>query len=145
MPLSFPCDQLVSHQHISHLFVRAMAAAGLSLRKSGKSMAKSSNQSLSPTFEQVAEDESHSQSSARDLTLPQQHQQTSTQTQPASSSLEQPQVGLGQHQPTGNDRTPTPTRFPVQYQPAGNDLTSSARANATSDAIAEAQLTHLIS
>ena len=55
------------------------------------------------------------------------------------------QVGLGQYQPTGNDRTPTPTRFPVQYQPAGNDLTTSARANTNSDAIAEAQLTHLIS
>ena len=131
-----------------------MAAAAL--RKSGKSRAKSSNQSWSPNSEQVAEDESHShvlvlasehqqQSSASDLTLPQQHQQTGIQTQPASSSLDQPQVGLGQYQPTGNDRTPTPTGFPVQYQPAGNDLTTSAGANANSDAIAEAQLTHLIS
>ena len=132
VPLSFLSDQLVSQQHISHLFVRAMAAAGLGLRKSGKS-----------NFEQVAEDESHSpvlvlasehqqQWSASDLTLPQQHQQTAVQMQSASSSLDQPQVGLEQYQPTGNDRTPTPTRFPVQYQPAGKDLTTSAGANANS-------------
>ena len=63
--------------------------------------------------------------------------------QPASSSLDQPQVGSGQSQPTGNDQTPTPTRFPVQ--PAGNDFATSAGANANSDAIAEAQLTHFVS
>ena len=121
--------------------VRAMAAAGW--RKSGKSRAESSNQSWSPISEQVTEDESHSpalvlasehqqQSSASDLTLPQQHQQTGFQTQPASTSLDQPQVGSGQYQPTGNDQTPTPTGLPVQYQLAGNDLTPPAGANANS-------------
>ena len=34
---------------------------------------------------------------------------------------------------------------PVQYQPAGNDLTPPAGANSSSDGIAKAQLTHLIS
>ena len=60
MPLSFLCDQLVSQQHISHLFVQAMAAAGLGLRKSVKSRAKSSTQGWSPNSGQAAEDESGS-------------------------------------------------------------------------------------
>ena len=59
--------------------------------------------------------------------MPQQHQQTGLQTQPASSSLDRTQVRSG------------------QYQPTGNDLTTSAGANANSDAIVEAELTHLFS
>ena len=87
--------------------------------------------------------EHQQQSSATDLTLPQQHQQTSIQTQPASSSLDQPQVGSGQYQPTGNDQTPTGAS--VVYQSSGNGLTPPAEANTNSDAIVNAQLTHLIS
>ena len=61
VPLSFFCDLLVSQQHISHLdFFEAMAAAGLGLRKSGKSRAKSSNQGWSPNSGQDAEHESTS-------------------------------------------------------------------------------------
>ena len=77
------------------------------------------------------------QSSSSGLTLPQQHQQTGTQMQP--------QGGLGQYQPTGNDQTPTPKGTPVVYQPSGNGLTLPAGANANSDAVVNAQLTHLIS
>ena len=87
-----------------------MAAAGLGLRKSGKSRAKSSNQSWSPNFEQVAEDvsrnpvlvlasEHQQQSSANNLTLPpQQNQHAGTLTQSASP-LDQPQDGSVQYQP----------------------------------------------
>ena len=85
----------------------------------------------------------NSSPSATDLTLPQQHQQTSIQTQPASSSLDQPQVGSGQYQPTGNDQTPTGAS--VVYHSSGNGLTPPAEANTNSDAIVNAQLTHLIS
>ena len=80
--LSFLCDQLVSQQRISHLFVQAMAAAGLGLRKSGKSRAKSSTQGWSPNSGQAVEHESGSfvdvlvseqgqHSSSSGLTLPQ--------------------------------------------------------------------------
>ena len=108
MPLSFLCDLLVSQQHISHLFVRVMAAAGLGLRKSGKSRAKSSNQGWSPNSGQAAEHESGSSvdvlvseqgqhSSSSGLTLPQQqHQQVGSQTQSASS-MDQLQNGLVQY------------------------------------------------
>ena len=61
------------------------------------------------------------------------------------SSLDQPQDGSGQHQHTGNDQTPIPTGAPVVYQPSGNDLKPPAGANADSDAIVNAQLTHLVS
>ena len=45
--LVFLCVSLVSQQHISHLFVRAIAAAGAGLRNFGKFRAKSSNQGWS--------------------------------------------------------------------------------------------------
>ena len=132
-----------------------MAAAGLGLRKSGKSRAKSSNQSWSPNFEQVAEDESHSpvlmlasehqqQSSASGLTLPQQNQQAGTLTQSASS-LDQLQNGLVQYPPSGNDREPPTTDALGQYQPAGNNETPLAGDDLNSNVIVNAQLTHLIS
>ena len=115
-----------------------MAAAGLGLRKSGKSRAKSSTQGWSPNSGQAAEHESgrvvdvlvseqgqHSSSSG--LTLPQQeNQQAGSQTQSASS-MDQLQNGL------------------VQYQPAGNNETPLAREDLDSDVIVNAQLTHLIS
>ena len=56
----FLCDLLVSQQHISQLFVQAMAAAGLGYRKSGKNRARSSNQGWSPNSGQAAHDESGS-------------------------------------------------------------------------------------
>ena len=101
-------------------------------------------ESRNPALVLVSEHEQ--QSSASNLTLPyQQDQQIGKQTQSASTPLDQPQGGSGQYQPSGNDQTPTPTGVPVQYQPAGNDLTPPSGANANSDAIAEAALTHLIS
>ena len=155
VPLSFLCVSLVSQQHISHLFVRAMAAAGLGLRKSGKSRAKSSTQSWSPNSSQAAEDQSGSfvdvlvserdqQSSSSGLTLPQQNQQAGTLTQPASS-LDQLQNGLVQYQPSGNDLEPPTTDALGQYQPAGNNETSLAGDDLNSNVIVNAQLTHLIS
>ena len=87
-----------------------MAAAGLGLRKSGKSRAKSSNQGWSPNSGQDAEHESWSivdvlvseqgqHSSSSGLTLPQQqNQQAGSQTQLASS-MDQLQNGLVQYQP----------------------------------------------
>ena len=138
MPLPFLCDQLVSQQHISHLFVRAMAAAGLGLRKSGKSRAKSSTQGWSPNSGQSAEDQSgvfvdvlvseqgqHSSSSG--LTLPQQqNQQAGSQTQSASS-MDQLQNGLVQYQPSGSNPEPRTANALGQYQPAGNNETPLAR------------------
>ena len=56
--LSFVFRWFPSNTFLICLF-EAMAAAGLGLRKSGKFRAKSSNQSWSPNFEQVAENESH--------------------------------------------------------------------------------------
>ena len=114
-----------------------MAAAGL--RKSGKSKAKSSNESWSPNSGQVTEDgprnpalvlasEHEQQPPACYLTLPQlRSEQTRMQTQSATSLLDQPQGGSGQHQPTGNN----PTSL------AGDDLNSTA--------ISDAQLTPPIS
>ena len=132
--------------------------AALAFRRSTKNTpSRSSNQSWATNSGQVAEEESRNpalvlvseheqQSSASNLTLPyQQDQQIGLQTQSASTPLDQPQGGSGQYQPSGNDQTPTPTGVPVQYQPSGNDLTPPSGANAFSDAIAEAPLTHLIS
>ena len=108
-----------------------MAAAGL--RKSGKSRAKSSTQGWSPNSDQAADDQSGSfvdvrvseheqQSAASILTLPQQqNQQAGTQTQSASS-LDQPQNGSVQYQPSANLEPPT-VRTPGQYQPARNNET----------------------
>ena len=119
-------------------------------------LGRTSQQSWSPNSGQSAENESGSsvdvlvseqgqQSSSSGLTLPQQYQQTGTQMQSAFLPLDQPQGGSGQDQSTGNDQTPTPMGAPVVYQPSGNDLTPPAGANANSDAIVDAQLTHLIS
>ena len=147
---------MVSEQHISHLFVRAMAAAGLGLRKSGKSRAKSSNKGWSPNSGQAAEHESGSfvdvlvseqgqHSSSSGLTLPQQQmQQAGSQTQSASS-MDQPQNGLVQYQPSGTNPEPPTANALGQYQPSGNNETPLAREDLNSDAIVNAQLTHLIS
>ena len=103
--LVFLCVPLVSQQHISQLFVRAMATAGLGYRRSGKNRARSSNQGWSPNSGQDAEHESGSfvdvlvseqgqHSSSSGLTLPQQqNQQVGSQTQSASS-MDQLQNGL---------------------------------------------------
>ena len=131
-----------------------MAAAAL--RRSAKTTpSRSSNQSWSPNSGQVTEDGSRNpalvlaseqqQSSASNLTLPQQqNQQAGTQTQPASS-MDQPQNGLIQYQPTGTNPEPPTVRTLGQYQPAGNNETPLAREDLNSDAIVDAQLTHLIS
>ena len=129
MPLSFLCDLLVSQQHISHCLFEAMAAAGLGLRKSGKSRAKSSNQGWSPNSGQAAEHESGSfvdvlvseqgqHSSSSGLTLPQQqNQQAGSQTQSASS-MDQLQNGLVQYQPSGtNPEPPTANAWVSTSQP----------------------------
>ena len=63
--------------------------------------------------------------------------------QSAFPPLDQPQGGLGQYQPAGNEKTPTPTGAPLVYQPSGNGLTLPAPANANSDNVVNAQLTHL--
>ena len=131
-----------------------MAAAAL--RRSAKTMpSRSSNQSWSPNSGQVTEDGSRNpalvlaseqqQSPASNLTLPQQqNQQAGTQTQPASST-DQPQNGLIQYQPTGSNPGPPTVRTPGQYQPAGSNETPPAGEDLNSDAIVDAQLTHLIS
>ena len=133
-----------------------MAAAGLGLRKSGKFRAKSSNQGWSPNSGQDAEHESgtfvdvlvskqgqHSSSSG--LTLPQQqNQQAGSQTQ-STSSMDQLQNGLVQYQPSGSNPEPPTAYASGQYQPAGNNETPLAREDLNSDAIVDAQLTHLIS
>ena len=132
-----------------------MAAAGLGLRKSGKSRAKSSTWGWSPNSGQATEDKPRSladvlvseqsqQSSSSGLTLPQQNQQAGSQTQSASS-LDQQQNGLVQYQPSGSNLEPLTTNALGQYQPAGNNETPLARDDLNSDVIVNAQLTHLIS
>ena len=131
---------------------RVQALAFASLASPG---AKSSTQGWSPNSGQAAEDESGSfvdvfvseqgqQSSSSGLTLPQQHQQTGTHMQ-ATSSLDQPQGGLVQYQPTGNNPAPPITDALGQYQPAGNNETPLAGDDLNSNVIVNAQLTHLIS
>ena len=79
------------------------------------------------------------------LTLPQQqNHQVGSQTQSASS-MDQPQNGLIQYQPSGTNPEPPTVRTPGQYQPAGNNETPLAGEDLNSDAIVDAQLTHLIS
>ena len=132
-----------------------MAAASAGLRKSGKSRAKSSNQGWSPNSGQDAELESASlvdvfvseqgqHSSSSSLALPQQqNHQAGTQMQP-DSSMNQPQSGLIQYQPTGTNPEPPTVRTLDQYQPSGNnEMLAGVVLN--SDAIVDAQLTHLIS
>ena len=111
---------------------------------------------LSPNSGQVIEDGSRNpakvlvsehaqQSSASNLTLPQQHdQQTGIQTQSASS-LDQPQNGLVKYRPSGNNPEPLTADALGQYQPAGNNETPPAGAKSNSTAIVNAQLTPIIS
>ena len=84
------------------------------------------------------------QSSSSCLKLPQQNQQAGTQMQSASS-LDQLQNGLVQYQPSGSNPEPPTANALGQYQPAGNNETPLARDDLNSDAIVDAQLTHLIS
>ena len=131
-----------------------MAAAGLGLRKSGKSRAKSLTQGGSPNWSQsekyqsgsfadVLVSEQGQQSSSSSLTSPQQNQQAGSQTQSASS-LDQLQNGLVQYQPSGSNPEPPTANALAQYQPAGNNETPLAWDDLNSDVIVEAQLTHLI-
>ena len=59
--------------------------------------------------------------------------------------MDQPQNGLIQYQPTGTNPEPPTVRTLDQYQPAGNNETPLAGEDLNSDAIVDAQLTHLIS
>ena len=145
MPLSLLCCQLVSQQHISHLFVRTMAAAAL--RRSAKSTpSRSSNQSWSPNSGQVTEDgprnpasvlasEHEQQSSTSSITLPQQQNQQAGKRTQSAYSLDQPQIGLVQYQPTGNNPEPPTTDALGQYQPAGNTETPLAGDDLNSNVI----------
>ena len=131
-----------------------MAAAAL--RRSAKTTPnRKSTQSWPSNSDQVTEDGSRTpalvlaseqqQSSASMLALPQQqNQQVGSQTQSASS-MDQLQNGLGQYQPSGTNPEPPTVRTPGQYQPAGNNETPLAGEDLNSDAIVDAQLTHLIS
>ena len=79
------------------------------------------------------------------LTLPQQqNQQAGSQTQ-STYPMDQLQNGLVQYQPSGNNLEPPAANALGQYQPAGNNETPLARDDLNSDAIVNAQLTHLIS
>ena len=59
--------------------------------------------------------------------------------------MNQPQSGLIQYQPTGTNPAPPTVRTLDQYQPAGHNETPLAGEDLNSDAIVDAQLTHLIS
>ena len=59
--------------------------------------------------------------------------------------MDQLQNGLVQYQPSGTNPEPPTTHASGQYQPAGNNETPLAREDRNSDAIVNAQLTHLIS
>ena len=121
-----------------------MAAAGF--LHSSKSGEKSSTQGWSPNSGQVGEDASRNpylvlaseheqQSSASNLTLPQQQNQLGgTQTQSASL-LDQPQNGSVQYQPTGNNPEPPTTDALGQYQPTGNNETPLAGDDLNSNVI----------
>ena len=81
------------------------------------------------------------QSSASILAFPQQqNQQAGAQTQSASS-LDQPQIGSVQYQPTGNNLEPPTTDALGQYQPAGNNETPLAGDDLNSDVIVDAAVT----
>ena len=131
-----------------------MAAAAL--RRSAKTTrSKSSDQSWPPNSGHVTEDGSRNpalvlpseqqQLSASILTLPQQqNQQAGTQMQFAYS-MDQPQIGSDQYQPTGNNPEPPTTDASGQYQPAGNNETPIAGDDLNSNVIVYAQLTHVFS
>ena len=59
--------------------------------------------------------------------------------------MDQLQNGLIQYQPSGTNPEPPTAHASGQYQPAGNNETPLAREDLNSDAIVDAQLTHLIS
>ena len=59
--------------------------------------------------------------------------------------MNQLQNGLGQYQPSGTDPEPPTVHAQGQYQRAGNNDTPLEREDLNSDAIVDAQLTHLIS
>ena len=59
--------------------------------------------------------------------------------------MDQPQNGLIQYQPTGTNPEPPTVRTLGQHQPAGNNETPLTGEDLNSDAIVDAQLTHLIS
>ena len=59
--------------------------------------------------------------------------------------MDQLQNGLVQYQPSGTNPEPPTANALGQYQPAGNNETPLAREDLNSDAIVNAQLTHLIS
>ena len=114
-----------------------------------------STQSWPPNSGQVTEDGSrnpalvlaseHEQQSASILTLPQQqNQQAGTRTELASS-LDPPQTGSVQYQPTGKNPEPPTTDALGQYQPTENNETPLAGDDLNSNVIVNAQLTHLIS
>ena len=63
----------------------------------------------------------------------------------AASSLDQPQGGLFQYQPLGNNPAPPTVDALGQYQPTEKNETSLAGDDLNSDVIVNAQLTHLIS
>ena len=67
-----------------------------------------------------------------------------SQTQ-STSSMDQLQNGLVQYQPSGSNPELPTAHASGQYQPAGNNETPLAREDLNSDAIVDAQLTHLIS
>ena len=111
----FPVCSLVSQKHISHLFVRAMAAAGLP--KSGKSKAHRSPNSVGlPTLDKLqkmtrgAPQQCSTPSQQPPVMLPQpQNVLTGLGTRLATSLLDQPQGTHVQYQPSGNDLTPLAT------------------------------------
>ena len=59
--------------------------------------------------------------------------------------MDQLQNGLVQYQPSGTNPEPPAAHASGQYQPAGNNETPLAREDLNSDAIVNAQPTHLIS
>ena len=72
------------------------------------------------------------------------NQQAVSQTQ-AASSMDQLQNDLVQYQSSGSNPEPPTSNALGQYQPAGNNETPLAGDDLNSDAIVNAQLTHLIS
>ena len=59
--------------------------------------------------------------------------------------MDQLQNGLVQYQPSGSNLEPPTAHASAQYQPAWKNETPLAREDLNSDAIVDAQLTHLIS
>ena len=132
-----------------------MAAAGLGLRKSGKSRAKSSNQGWSPNSGQDAE---HESASFADVLVSEQGQHSSSSglrylNRISKLALRRSQSLLWISHRTvwvsttrlGTNPEPPAVHASGQYQPAGNNETPLAKEDLNSDAIVDSQLTHLIS